>query len=801
MPETSPAMPYGLRTDHDVAVPLVGVSIAADVRSLCARVTVTQRYVNREPVPVEAVYLFPLDEGAAVCGFEALIDGTLVVGEVKEREEAFRMYDDAMAEGHGAYLLDEERADVFQASVGNLPPGKEAILKVTYVTELGTEGGDLRFVIPTTVSPRYAPAADTVGVGRPDASTLNPPRAFDVPYGLDLSVRVAMPGTIGRVSSPSHPIDVRIEASGVTVTLAQQQAALDRDFVLALEGTGLEHPRAWIERTDEGEHAVAIGFLPALPDVTTPSEVVFVVDRSGSMEGSSIEEVRNALQLCLRSLAPGCFFNIVGFGDTWTALFERSRAYDEANLRAATGHVAVLEADLGGTEILPALEAVLKAPGVEGLARQVVVLTDGQVSNTDSVLELVKAQSAGARVFAIGIGAGASRHLVQGLARAGGGTTEFIAPGERIEARVVRLVGRLLSPALTNVRLDWGGLKVRPASSVVPPLFAGSRLVQYAFVDEMQPATVRLKATSAAGPVSFDVPVDPAQVVPGAVVATLAARARIRELEESPAWLGTRGSRQRRPRPTSAVSELVALALRYSLVSRETSFVAIERREQPVLGDVQLRCVPIALTHAWGGVHQHRLAPQARHAIRMVPASLQDTGAWYSAPREAPSTPRTLLTRLSALLRSDVPDEQAETAQMPECDAFQAGVQHSDRLHEPTIDPRRAGVLALASLQQAHGPWTLDEALSRAIGRSLDDVRRRLAELTSGLSGDARAEAEAPWATALALAWLEREAAALADEWQFLARKADGWLRAQQVASLDGHDWREAARQFLAQTA
>jgi hypothetical protein len=148
-----------------------------------------------------------------------------------------------------------------------------------------------------------------------------------------------------------------------------------------------------------------------------------------------------------------------------------------------------------------------------------------------------------------------------------------------------------------------------------------------------------------------------------------------------------------------------------------------------------------------------------------------------------------------------VPEDQDQTAQMPECDASQAGVQYSVRLQEPEIDPRRAGVLALASLQQAHGPWTLDESLSRAIGRSLDDVRRRLEELTSGLSGDARAEAETPWATALALAWLEREAAALADEWQFLARKAEGWLRAQQVASLDAHDWRDAARQFLAQTA
>src|SRR5882672_4878777 len=181
----------GLLTTQAVAVPLAGVSIDAEISCFCARVAVTQRYINRESQPIEAVYVFPLDDGAAVCGFEAVIDGTLVVGEVKEREEAFRMYDDAMERGDGAFLLDEERPDVFQASVGNLPPGKEVLLKLTYVTELTVADGGLRFSIPTTVSPRYAPQADHTGVGRPDAEVLNPPVAWRVPYGLSLSVRLA----------------------------------------------------------------------------------------------------------------------------------------------------------------------------------------------------------------------------------------------------------------------------------------------------------------------------------------------------------------------------------------------------------------------------------------------------------------------------------------------------------------------------------------------------------------------------------------------------------------------------------
>jgi Ca-activated chloride channel family protein len=271
MPEQTMAAPCGLLTRAGAPVPLTGVSVDADVRALGARVTVTQRYRNAEAQPIEAVYVFPLDEGAAVCGFEAVIDGVRIVGEVKEREEAFRAYDDAMAAGHGAYLLDEERPDVFQASVGNLPPGAEVALTIVYVTELDVVDDAVRFVVPTTVAPRYAPAEDRVGVGRPDADALNPPRALEVPYGLDLRVRLATPSRPSRVSSPSHPIEAAFEGDAVVVSLSQRGTPLDRDFVLSIEGGGFETPTAWVETGPGGDRAVAVSFVPRLPDARQPA--------------------------------------------------------------------------------------------------------------------------------------------------------------------------------------------------------------------------------------------------------------------------------------------------------------------------------------------------------------------------------------------------------------------------------------------------------------------------------------------------------------------------------------------------
>jgi hypothetical protein len=450
MPDTSAISVSGLfmRDNAHTAVPLAGVSIEAEINGFCARVAVAHRYVNRETTPIEAVYVFPLSEGAAVCGFEAVVDGTLVVGEVQEREKAFETYDEAMEQGHGAFLLDEERPDIFQASVGNLLPGKEVLVRLTYVTELAIDAGRVRFTIPTAVSPRYAPGADRTGVGRPDAQALNPPVAWTVPYGLDLSMRIAMPGRVMAIESPSHPIALTINEHDAAVTLAQNQAALDRDFVLAIQAAETDSPQALIERGDDGHETVAVSFVPAFTETTAPAEVIFVVDRSGSMGGTSIQEVRNALQLCLRSMISGCRFNIIGFGATYESLFSETRVYDQTSLDAADKHVANLRANLGGTEILPALKFALEQPRDAELPRQIVVLTDGQVSNTDAVLALVAAHATDTRLFTFGIGAGASEHLVRGLARAGGGTAEFIYPGERIEPKVVRQFGRLLSPAV-----------------------------------------------------------------------------------------------------------------------------------------------------------------------------------------------------------------------------------------------------------------------------------------------------------------------------------------------------------------
>jgi Ca-activated chloride channel family protein len=763
----------GLYAGPDTPVPLTGVSVEAEVTGFSMHVRVTQRYVNHEAKPIEAVYVFPLDESAAVCGFEAVIDGSVVAGEVKERDEAFRDYDEALAAGHGAFLLDEERPDVFTASIGNLRPGAEVLVRLSYVAELQFEGDALRLALPTTLSPRYVPASHRHGAAGIDADRVNPPVDWNVPYGLTLSIRLALPETATRIESPSHPIVVSWNNRIATIALSEADAPLDRDFLLLVEAPAFGEPHAWIERDDDGTHAIAVAFCPRLPHTAVPGEIVFVVDRSGSMGGRSIAEVRNALQLCLRSMTPGSRFNIVGFGSRFETLYPASRAYDDASLAAASAHVETLDADLGGTEILPALQFALERPRGP-LDRQVIVLTDGQVTNTDDVLALARAHADSARIFTFGIGPGASHHLVRGLARAGGGAAEFIHPGERIEPKVVRQFGRIASPALTEVRIDWGGMTILQSPSRLGPVFSGGRLVAYGRTSQVAATTLRLLARSWSGPLSFDVPLDPQLTTAGRTVATLAARERIRELEEQPA-MTARASRQVRS-SADCSREIIALARRYNLMSRETSFVAVEKRDTPTVGPLQLRRVPVALTTGWGGLWP---APP--------PQAVGRSFARLSTTSPGPS-PAMSCADLSSRGASAVSGTVRKAGKAIE--HLVSAVTTRRPAAAPGGKPVDGGMLSVVALQHADGSWDLTPEFAAALASDLKTLEARCPGVTSS-SSDRRA-----WATALATAWLGRHAADRKDEWSVVARKARVWLDAN-GGSLTAETWLAAAATFL----
>jgi len=772
-------------------VPLEGVKVRAEVLGHASRVTLAQRFRNAEKVPIEAVYVFPVPEAAAVCGLAMRVGERRIEGQVWEREKAFEVYDDAMAAGHSAVLVDAERPNILTASVGNILPGQEVVVELTWAVELGMEGEAIRFMLPTTVAPRYAPEEDQRGVSPTRAERVSPPVELDVPYGLDLEVDIALPCPVRAVDSPSHPVRFEVNGTRARVTLSHGVAAMDRDFVLLITPQEAHRPQVLVERNEDGLVTAAVSIVPQLEGSRGGNEVVFVVDRSGSMGGSSIEQVRAALHLCLRSLKEGDRFNIVGFGSDFVALFPESKPYGQATLEVASEYVDDMGADMGGTEILRPLKAVLEREPAGGLPRKVVLLTDGEVTNDAAVIELAEKHRTHTRIFTFGIGYGASEHLVRSVARVTLGEAEFIHPGERIEPKVLRQFARLGTPALRDVMVEWKGLSPKLQAPHRPPaIFHGEPAVLYARFEAEGTGTVTLSGTADGKPVSWSLSVDPAQAGPGDLLATLAARAAIRDLEEGTSALqgSGRGSAQRGRREERIRTEIVALATAYRLASSETSFVAVEQREgaegQPA---AELRQVPVSLTYGWGGIgadaafgSTHFMAAGAPMASMPAFDMLQvnEGEPLFLRPRRVPRAQK-------ADEPSARPSCQPATAPKPAAPGGDGPIfqikdastrRHGlpDSLFGPPGLGRSPGDvgphLDVVRLQQADGSWSLKGELARALGVKLEKLRK-IAET---------AEKGGTWhdvvATLAALRYLQTRAADFEGEWRLLAEKAERWL-------------------------
>ena len=392
-------------------VPLESIKIQVDVQGFTAHVLATMKYTNTDENPIEVIYIFPLDEQAAVCGFQATMDGRTIVAEVQEKQEARDTYDDAISSGQSAFLLEEsdESSDIFQISVGNLPPKKEAIIELRFVTELAVEKeGRVVFVLPTVLNPRYSPHDSAASLSTQITRTAT----VDSPYSFEFEMKVKAISAISEISSSSNALLVEVDdndRSQAKVKLAETHK-FNKDVEVHILTREPFKPKAIVEngaklegREDEqgfmASPVVMLNFFPEFKssESSEKGEFVFVVDRSGSMSGSKNNSARETLLLFLKSLPDGCYFNVVGFGSSYRTLFKKSKLYNDENLKDATQLAESMQANLGGTEILAPLEWVFSQPLVKGHPRQLFLLTDGEVGNTQQVIDLVQKNSNSAR--------------------------------------------------------------------------------------------------------------------------------------------------------------------------------------------------------------------------------------------------------------------------------------------------------------------------------------------------------------------------------------------------------------------
>ncbi len=622
------------------AVPLVGVDVRAEVVAGHACAVVRQRYRNDEKKPIEAVYTFPLPTNAVLTGFSMTVDGRRLEGEVHEKEEAFRRYDDAITAGHGGALLEQERPNVFTANVGNLLPGEETIIEIEYVEPVLADEGAVRWSIPTLVAPRYmpgVPSGDRTAHGVadptdrvPDADRISPPIG-QVSYGLALDLTFDL-GVALDVESPSHAVVVTHDGDKARVTFSQKEVPLDRDVVVTASAKAVASNKTPIasviaHRKPGSTGALALTLVPDLGagEERRPaaSDVVFVLDRSGSMGGTSMPEAQTALRLCLRQLREGDRFNILAFDDSIEAFAPAMVPFTQATLQRADAWIAGVDAR-GGTELLvPMLEAAKLAP--DGV---IVVLTDGEVGNEDEILSSFMAARKAARVYSFGIGTNVSDALLHALADKTGGAVAMIHPGERVDEKVVAQFARATAPRVTDLSIKTRGVSLGEIAPAEPVALVDSEpFCLFATYDEPGRGAIEIRGKLDGAPFYLEVPVDLADDGDRdhPVVAKLWARARIRDLERA-IVTGRRADAMK--------DRIVKLATAHGLASKYTSFVVVEKRtgDRRATGQPETRVVAVNAPAGWD---MFQSAPPAGRARKMYAMAPMMPAAMPAAPMPA----------------------------------------------------------------------------------------------------------------------------------------------------------------------
>ena len=618
------------RTDHPgrfVSAPMQSTEVEITIRGFIAEAEVRQRFSNPTDGWLEGVYVFPLPTKAAVHGMRLVVGETIIVGEIRERQAAKKIYQKAKKEGRKASLVEQERPNIFTTSVANIGPGEEVVVELQYQQTLAYDQGGYQLRFPMVVGPRYVPGAVTAGVpdraslgtGRlldtdqvPDASHISPPvlrPAEGKVNPVRLLVRLDAGLPLARLASRSHVVNIAKAADG-THCLSLDGVPADRDFVLEWAPARGREPRAAVftEEVDGEIYALAMVMPPDDADVEAvqlPRETVLVIDTSGSMGGASIGQARDALLFALNQLQPVDFFNIIEFNSSHRALFPSSRPAMPAALDEAREWVGRLDAN-GGTEMLGALGAALEDTLDQTPLRQVVFITDGCVGNEDALFAAIHEQLGRSRLFTVGIGSAPNSHFMERAASFGRGSFTHIGMPTEVTARMQELFEKIENPVLADVELRWPDPAAETWPQRVPDLYAGEPVVVAARL-AVADGNLVVSGLRADTPWEVEVPLEIGKVRAG--VNRLWARRKIADLMD----MRARGVPESEVRP-----QVVEVALVHHLVSKYTSLVAVDvTPTRPDWAGLKTGAVPTNLPAGWQYSKVIGSLPQGGTAGRM----------------------------------------------------------------------------------------------------------------------------------------------------------------------------------------
>lgn len=586
--------PYFFIENGDPALdqlPLKQTRVEVEISGVIADVIVRQVYENRGQRPIHLEYVFPASTRAAVYGMTMTVGDVRIVAKIKEREKAKAEFESAKREGKSASLFEQSRPNVFTMNVANVLPGDTISVELKYTELLVPVDGIYEFVYPTVVGPRYSEKPES-HVSLPDRFVKTPYRHQGQPPTGELhltgTLSAGMP--IQELSCPSHQVVSRISADGrAEVTLADSERfSGNRDFILRYRLSGQKIAPGLLLHRGDGENFFLLMAQPpqklAAADMP-PREYIFVVDVSGSMNGFPLDTAKGLMGDLVNGLRSSDTFNIVVFADGSETFREESVPATRLNLDRGLQFVGKKNGG-GGTRLLAALEEACAIPRQTAVSRSVVLLTDGYIDAEAEVFNYVRKQLGQTNFFAFGIGTAVNRQLIEGIAHAGLGEPFIVTGAGESEDAAARFRHYVDSPVLTGINVKFAGFDaydVEPEE--IPDLFASRPIVVFGKWRGNPGGSIEITGRTGSEPYRTVVGVaDANSGASHAALQYLWARTRIANLSDFGPRAGTE----------DAIREVVSLGLKYRLLTRYTSFIAVHEavRNTGTAGEVEQ---PLAL--------------------------------------------------------------------------------------------------------------------------------------------------------------------------------------------------------------
>jgi Ca-activated chloride channel homolog len=593
----------------------LGIDVDLTVSGPTVRARVTQIFRNPTQDWVEATYVYPLPEGSALDTLKMVVGDRVVVGDIRERQQARLVYEQARQQGRKAALTEQERPNIFTNSVANIGPGETVLVQIEYQEPVQQSGDEFSLRVPMVVGPRYNPApvvqsvdfrpngggwATTSSDPVPDRDRISP-QVLDPaenapinPTAITVHLQAGFP--LGDVRSHHHAVKVESPDAGTRIIrLAEGPVPADRDFELTWKPAAEKAPSVGLFREHVGDADYLLAFVtpPSVGEAEQkplPREVIFVIDNSGSMGGTSIVQAKASLLYALGRLQPNDRFNVIRFDDTMDVLFDSPIAADAGHLAHAKSFVSALQA-AGGTEMVPAMRAALTdtAGDDTNRVRQVVFLTDGAIGNEQQLFDTITAMRGRSRVFMVGIGSAPNTFLMTRAAELGRGAFTHIGSVEQVEERMRGLFAKLENPAITALSAKFSDAKADITPAAIPDLYRDEPLVLAARLDKLA-GSVEIKGRIGDRPWSATLPL--ANAAEGKGLSKLWARRKITDAEVARTL--------RQIAPDDADKTILALALEHQLVTRLTSLVAIDKTPSRPEGEaLKLTDLPLNLPAGW----------------------------------------------------------------------------------------------------------------------------------------------------------------------------------------------------------